>query len=48
MRRTIALLTAGILAAGAAGAFFWYGQHRSQVRDRAARTWACTRAPQRR
>src|SRR5436305_6984219 len=45
MRRTIALLTAGILAAGAAGAFFWYGQHRSQVRDRAARTCLAAATP---
>jgi Mce-associated membrane protein len=45
MRRTIVLLSAGILAAGTAAGWFWYGQHQSQQRDHAARTCLAAATP---
>jgi Mce-associated membrane protein len=45
MRRTIALLSAGVLAAGAASGYFWYGQHQTQRRDQTARTCLAAATP---
>jgi Mce-associated membrane protein len=45
MRRTIALLSAGVLASGAAAGYLWYAERTTQHRDQTVRTCLAAATP---